>query len=177
MTDNGDGLQPATGDVGASAEPSVLIQRWAAAMAGSGNVPFSISEIRELLSGFADRLAAAVRTEPFSAADGNQVGAELVAANMAEPESLSATLRVLGEHMLESTGLADDAVNRQRLNQLTAELSGGFMSAARERIYGDQEMIKTAVIRARGGLGPGQAGLRGPLPHGLQHDPDRHGHR
>lgn len=149
MTDKDDGYPSVVSHPDASAQPSAFLRRWARTMAESANVPLSRAEIVELLAGFADRLAGAVTREPFSTGDAARIGAELIAANMAEPESLSGALSLIGDELLGEYGLADDATNRQRLNQLCAELAAGFMSASRERIFTDQDTIKTAVVRAR----------------------------
>jgi diguanylate cyclase (GGDEF)-like protein/PAS domain S-box-containing protein len=118
-------------------------------MAESANVPLSRAEIIELLGGFGERIATAIRSEPSPAEVGAKIGEELVAANMAEPDSLSGTLLLLGGELLPAYELANDEDNRKRLNELCAKLSAGFMAAARERIFNDQETIKTAVVRAR----------------------------
>ncbi|MGH3622084.1 MAG: hypothetical protein ACRDQ5_09885, partial [Sciscionella sp.] len=96
--------------------PDELVRRWTSAVVNTTHVPLSRSEVRELLTGFADALAAAVVAGPDAPTEvssvGAQVGRDLVAAFISSPEALGSTVDILGRHLLSSAGIEDTAENR-----------------------------------------------------------------
>ncbi|MGH3623854.1 MAG: PAS domain S-box protein, partial [Sciscionella sp.] len=133
--------------------PGELVRRWTSAVVNTTHVPLSRSEVRELLTGFANALAAAVIARPDAPTEvssvGAQVGHELVANFISSPEALGSTVDILGKHLLDSAGIEDTEENRQRVTELCGQLSTGFVYALRDRLFAEQEMIKLAVVRAR----------------------------
>lgn len=138
---------------GGPAQPSELVRRWTPAVVNTTHVPLARSEVRELLTGFGDSLAAAVLAGPDAPPDvlnaGTRIGHELVAAYISSPEALGSTIELVGEYLLSSAGIAESTQNRQRVNELCGQLSTGFVYALRDRLFAEQELIKLAVIKAR----------------------------
>ena len=92
--------RPGPLSVDAGASPlSEFAQRWASALAWTSYVPMNRAERHGTLVGFAQRLADALRAEPFSEQAGYDVGTELVLADFAAPEALGATIQIIQEHL------------------------------------------------------------------------------
>lgn len=126
-----------------------LARRWAKAMATRSNVPLSQHEATQILHEQLLLLGDALTTEPFDTTAGNQVGDRMIAHNMAMPAALGETFRLLNTELLPALGLPEDDHTRARLSELISALATNHVHGVRNRIFADQETIKTAVIRAR----------------------------
>ena len=122
-------------------------RRWRARVAREGFVPMDIGGLDALLYRLTGRLAAAMRAEPFDPGPVGAVGAELVAAHLTEPAFLSATVSVIGTHLVAAVGgVGEDA--RQRAVQIQAAVAAGYTHAIRAATMADQELLNRAVLSA-----------------------------
>jgi diguanylate cyclase (GGDEF)-like protein len=142
-------------------------------------VPGRPAEARAALADLLDEATAALRAEPFDAARGRRIGAELVDLRMAAPPVLGASLRFLGDHL--PPGDRVPPLLEQVANGFTEALRDAALVAAEEmnlseKVYwrarerDGQERFRTAVMHdAVTGL-PNRAHLREHLDELLKRD-------
>ena len=121
--------------------PGELPAAWAAALSATSSVPMSAAETRALAGLLSDWVADALADAVTARKAGNAVGTALVDSHHTQPESLSASITVLSEHL--PTGI-DQAVR----TALCAGLAAGYADALRERTRKEQEAIRVAVLDA-----------------------------
>jgi diguanylate cyclase (GGDEF)-like protein len=166
-------VSPATGDqdIGRPA-PGVtaFAEAWAAALRATCYVPLTRAERHQLLARLTHQLAVSLAAEPFDPTAGYWVGAELVSAGFAAPETLHLTMATVRTRLLADLGRADRAW-RERLAGLVETLAAGFTSAVRDRTLDEQDSIRlaslTAVARAGRALRDSEQRFR----HLASHDP------
>ncbi|MBF6329639.1 diguanylate cyclase domain-containing protein [Nocardia transvalensis] len=122
---------------------AALARQWRTAVADTGFVPMSMRELDRLLAGLIERLIDAASTEPFDPAAAAPVGAELVRANLTDPQVLARSARALAPltEMIAPHG--------QRLIELLGELSRGYTEALLSVRAQHQEMLHSAMADAR----------------------------
>jgi diguanylate cyclase len=133
---------------GRAAGVVAFAQAWAAVLEGSCYAPASAPEIHEYLGSLTERLEQVLRAEPFDAAPAARVGADLVAADFADPEVIGRTAEVIDERLLTDLGLSGGDV-RPRLRRVLGALTTGYTTALRDRTLEDQESIRRAALVAR----------------------------
>jgi diguanylate cyclase (GGDEF)-like protein/PAS domain S-box-containing protein len=126
-----------------------LAREWAVAAINTSHSPVSRSDIELVLTGIATHLAALLRADPFDPRPAAEDGRRLVAENLNTSAALNATLSLLGARLLGAAGLPATPRSLDRLARLTGALAAGYLDAVRDRLFDEQEMIKTAVFRAR----------------------------
>ncbi|WP_240762215.1 bifunctional diguanylate cyclase/phosphodiesterase [Micromonospora sp. HM134] len=126
-----------------------FVTAWATALHRAHYVPISAGQRHRIVSALADRLVAAVLTDPVRPGDGQRIGADLVAAGFGSPEALGGTIAVIGARLLAALGVADDPTRATRLNGLLADLAAGFASAAHDRSLREQDTVRLAALAAR----------------------------
>ncbi|EPH42508.1 EAL domain-containing protein [Streptomyces aurantiacus] len=120
---------------------------------------------RQLLP-LARQLRQALAERAFRAADGEDVGAALVATHCTEPEALSRTLDVVDAYLVLYCGeVAPEVMDaepgraggigwreelRARCSRIQHAVAAGFARALRERTLAEQEAISRAALDARG---------------------------
>ncbi|MFE5331481.1 putative bifunctional diguanylate cyclase/phosphodiesterase [Embleya sp. NPDC056575] len=127
---------------------------WARTIEGTSFVPLSGAEIEEYLRGQAERLAHALRSEPFDPAIAREVGASLVGQHFTGSGTLERTLGLVGPWwpVLRAKAAAqghDPDVWLERVSALTGALAAGYAEALRRRTLDEQEAIHAAVLVAR----------------------------
>ncbi|MGN9917621.1 putative bifunctional diguanylate cyclase/phosphodiesterase [Micromonospora palomenae] len=106
------------------------------------------AQLELLLQRLTERLAGALRAEPFDPRVGHQVGAELVAAHIASAEGLGRTVEVIQLRLIRDLGLVADDVE-DRMARLLATVATGYARALRDRTLDEQESIRRAATVAR----------------------------
>ncbi|WP_406046173.1 bifunctional diguanylate cyclase/phosphodiesterase [Micromonospora sp. NBC_00898] len=106
------------------------------------------AQLEALLQRLTERLAVAIRAEPFDLRIGQQVGAELVAAHIASAEGLGRTIEVIQLRLVRDLGLVADDVE-DRMARLLATVATGYARALRDRTLDEQESIRRAAMVAR----------------------------
>ncbi|MEU4567172.1 bifunctional diguanylate cyclase/phosphodiesterase [Micromonospora sp. NPDC023956] len=129
---------------------------------------------QEQLEGFlqllTDRLADALRAEPFDPRIGHQVGIDLVAAHIASAEGLGRTVEIIQLRLLSDLGLvADDAADR--LARLLATVATGYARALRDRTLDAQESLRRAAMVARAQAERALRESEARFRHQATHDP------
>jgi diguanylate cyclase len=124
-----------------------FVQAWSRSLQGMACTPLLPAERDRLLAGFADRLAAALAAEPFDPAEGQQIGADLVAAGFATPEVLGRTTATMTDRLVADFALPGPAGGR--LAALLDALACGFTTAVRDRAQDAQETVLTVALTAR----------------------------
>jgi PAS domain S-box-containing protein len=126
-----------------------IVETWRTALAPTSYVPLSADEQRLALTGLTDQLVDVLLDEPFVAAQAQAVGVELVRLGYTRPAALGRTLEVLGRELpqcLAANGLAE---LQERVSSVVAELAAGFTHQFSERILGEQETIREALLTQR----------------------------
>ncbi|RDI64762.1 diguanylate cyclase domain-containing protein [Nocardia pseudobrasiliensis] len=122
---------------------AALARQWRISVAETGFVPMSLRELDRLLNQLVERLVAAATTEPFDPADAADVGAELVKANLTDPQVLTRSAHAL-------TPLTElVAPHGDRMVAVFGELARGYTETLLTARARDQEMLHTAMADAR----------------------------
>lgn len=125
-----------------------LVRAWLTAIHRACFVPMSRPERQAFVQDLVDRLAAAMRTEPFDPTAGYEVGAALVDADYGAPEVLASTVTVLQTRLLADLGLAGQDAEARR-SALVEGVTAGFARALRDRTLDAQDGIRLATADAR----------------------------
>jgi diguanylate cyclase (GGDEF)-like protein len=145
-----------------SADLASFVQAWSKALRGACHVSMARAERGEFLTGLAERLAVALAAEPFDAAAGYWIGADLVAGEFVSPEVLGRTITMLNTQLRAALGPTDDHTVA-KLTMLVEALASGFAGASHDRTLDAQEEIRLAALsaqsRAERDLREAEAGL------------------
>ncbi|WP_433374959.1 putative bifunctional diguanylate cyclase/phosphodiesterase [Actinoplanes sp. CA-142083] len=142
---------------------AVLAEEWLRGITRAGFVPGVRARARAALQELLEELVAAVRAEPFDAAVGIRIGAELVDLRMSAPPVIGMTVRLLAAE-LPPLIEGDPAVVRVRVFELLEHVTTGFVAAQRDAAVGAAEqMNRSEKIHWRR--------VQTSLQQRLQHDP------
>ncbi|MEU4716835.1 bifunctional diguanylate cyclase/phosphodiesterase [Micromonospora purpureochromogenes] len=128
------------------------------------------AQLELLLQRLTERLAGALRAEPFDPRVGHQVGAELVAAHIASAEGLGRTVEVIQLRLIRDLGLVADDVE-DRMARLLATVATGYARALRDRTLDEQESIRRAAMVARAQAERALRDSESRFRHQATHDP------
>ncbi|MEH1057785.1 bifunctional diguanylate cyclase/phosphodiesterase [Micromonospora sp. CPCC 206171] len=128
------------------------------------------AQLELLLQRLTERLAGALRAEPFDPRVGHQVGAELVAAHIASAEGLGRTMEVIQLRLIRDLGLVADDVE-DRMARLLATVATGYARALRDRTLDEQESIRRAAMVARAQAERALRDSESRFRHQATHDP------
>ncbi|HEX3780669.1 MAG TPA: EAL domain-containing protein [Pseudonocardiaceae bacterium] len=147
MTDSPD-VPPPPEDPELAAACAALGERWAQAVYRTAYSPVPGAELVPMFESFAAQLIDALRALPFSALPAEQVGGAVVEARFTGPTSLRASVDALTEPLLHIGALAQVADYSTKVVSLLAGLCAGYAAATREWLFGQQEQVKQALLRA-----------------------------
>ena len=125
-------------------------REWAAAIAGSSFVPMSSPEIEAHLLGLTRRLAATMRSEPYDAAAGADIGAALVKEHFTDGQTLGRTIVVIAQrlaHLVAPHLPPEEAATR--ITALQGEIAAGFARAVWLRTLDEQDEVRGAFLLAK----------------------------
>ncbi|WP_231394745.1 bifunctional diguanylate cyclase/phosphodiesterase [Micromonospora sp. CNB394] len=128
------------------------------------------AQLEEMLQRLTDRLAQALRAEPFDLRIGQQVGAELVQAHIASAEGLGRTVEVIQLRLVRDLDLVVDDVE-DRMARLLATVATGYARALRDRTLDEQESIRRAAMMARAQAERALRDSEARFRHQATHDP------
>ncbi|MEO3925597.1 EAL domain-containing protein [Micromonosporaceae bacterium B7E4] len=145
--------QPGQGPGPASAALDEFAQHWARVMAQISYVPVRLDELRQVLLGYAERMAGS----PDGTAAAREVGAALVADGYTNVTALHATVAALAAHFPPDEGAADvrhdpatdPSGETAGRTELLGAVAAGYARALRERTQRELESIIRAVLTAR----------------------------
>jgi diguanylate cyclase (GGDEF)-like protein len=140
---------------------------WARAVAGTSYIPLARGELTQLLSAQLAELVEACGREPFSTEPGYRVAEQLVAADIASPEALGRTIRVLGDEVADEMPLPA----RQRMRALLAEFATAYARALCDRTLDAQEQIRRAALASRDEAVKALHASEARFRHAALHDP------
>ncbi len=158
------------GDDATRCRPGVFARAWAKAVSGTSYLPMTQSQLEEMLQRLTDRLAQALRAEPFDLRIGQQVGAELVQAHIASAEGLGRTVEVIQLRLVRDLDLVVDDVE-DRMARLLATVATGYARALRDRTLDEQESIRRAAMMARAQAERALRDSEARFRHQATHDP------
>ncbi|SCL37674.1 diguanylate cyclase/phosphodiesterase [Micromonospora rhizosphaerae] len=150
--------------------PGTFARAWAKAVSGTSYLPMTQAQLEALLQRLTERLAVALRAEPFDLRIGQQVGAELVAAHIASAEGLGRTIEVIQLRLVRDLGLVADDVE-DRMARLLAAVATGYARALRDRTLDEQEAIRRAAMTARNQAERALRDSEARFRHQATHDP------
>ncbi|GAA3008361.1 putative bifunctional diguanylate cyclase/phosphodiesterase [Actinokineospora diospyrosa] len=122
---------------------------WAAVLTETGYVAMDRRSLVEQVREYTEVLLASLRADRFSPEPVERLGAGLVAMRLAGPETLRASLQLIGADLLRVTGSGDLKV--ELLPAVQGAFAAGFATAMQEKIFRDQETIRRAALEARRG--------------------------
>ncbi|MEV1328951.1 EAL domain-containing protein [Micromonospora costi] len=139
------------GDEVSRAGAQAYAAEWARALRRLGFVPHGAAETERLLLAYTERLARALRAEPFSAGPADDVGRAMVDAHLTEPGMLEWSVRALGEGFVDRVlpGGTRPADAAERVAASQGALAAGFARALRDRTFAQQERIARSAWQAR----------------------------
>ncbi|MGH3878807.1 MAG: putative bifunctional diguanylate cyclase/phosphodiesterase [Actinophytocola sp.] len=116
-----------------------FVAAWASALSDTAFVPTERSALLERVGELADLLTASVAAREWEPAPVERAGAEIVRLGFFAPDALAATLRLAAGHLAGS----------DRRDAAQAALAAGFVRAAHERIFTEQETLRRSALEAR----------------------------
>ncbi|MEV0003764.1 bifunctional diguanylate cyclase/phosphodiesterase [Micromonospora sp. NPDC050980] len=128
------------------------------------------AQLEEMLQRLTDRLAQALRADPFDLRIGQQVGAELVQSHIASAEGLGRTVEVIQLRLVRDLDLVVDDVE-DRMARLLATVATGYARALRDRTLDEQESIRRAAMMARAQAERALRDSEARFRHQATHDP------
>ncbi|SCG46658.1 diguanylate cyclase/phosphodiesterase [Micromonospora humi] len=154
----------------AGRRPGVFARAWAKAVSGTSYLPMTQAQLEEVLQRLTDRLAQALRADPFDLRIGQQVGAELVQSHIASAEGLGRTVEVIQLRLVRDLDLVVDDVE-DRMARLLATVATGYARALRDRTLDEQESIRRAAMMARAHAERALRDSEARFRHQATHDP------
>lgn len=109
-------------------------------------------EFESLLVALSERLAIALRAQPFDPTPGVSVGEALVAAHCTAPEALPRVLGVIDAYLLlycADPDVIGPEEGRSRCARLQHAIAAGFARALQERTRSEQESLSVAALTAQ----------------------------
>ncbi|WP_128380712.1 putative bifunctional diguanylate cyclase/phosphodiesterase [Streptomyces cavernae] len=123
---------------------------WSRAVFPVTSTSLTRPEFEQQLLPLARRLSDALHARTHDAAEGQAVGAALVATHCTDPEALSRTLDCVDAYLvLYCGGDGPQEALRTRSARLQHAMAAGFAQALRERTLTEQESISRAALNAR----------------------------
>ncbi|MBM2616666.1 bifunctional diguanylate cyclase/phosphodiesterase [Actinoplanes sp. LDG1-06] len=144
-----------------------LTEQWLRGVVAAGFVPGVRARARAALRDLLEEFVAAVRAEPFDAAPGARIGAELVDLRMSAPPVIGATVHLIAGRLPAVVG--EDDETRRRILDLLDRLVTGFVAAQRDAaVRAAEEMNRSEKIHWRAV----QLDLQRQLQQAVLHRPD-----
>ncbi|WP_245614259.1 putative bifunctional diguanylate cyclase/phosphodiesterase [Actinokineospora inagensis] len=129
--------------------PDAFARTWAAVLTETGYVAMDRRGLVDLVREYTEVLLAGLRAERFQAEPVERIGAGLVGLRLAGPETLRASLQLIGSDLLRVTGAGE--LRAELLPAVQGAFAAGFATAMQEKIFRDQETIRRAALEARRG--------------------------
>jgi PAS domain S-box-containing protein len=128
---------------------AAMIDAWKVGLAPTGYVGLSADEVRHTLATLIESVLAALSSEPFAPAQAQVVGVELVKIGYTRPQAVSRTVEVFARELLAALPESDAERARPRVAAVLGEIAAGFAQQISERILGEQETIREALLTQR----------------------------
>ncbi len=126
-----------------------IARSWKNAVAQSGYVALSSREVLHQLAALTDRAIELLFSGQFDPAAARALGVGLVRIGYTQPQVLSQTLTVLGQHLVAGLSAEAAAGVQPRLAALLGELATGFADDSRASMLREQETIHQALLAQR----------------------------
>ncbi|GAA4032588.1 diguanylate cyclase [Allokutzneria multivorans] len=126
----------------------VLARTWAAAVTSGTYTPLTRGEVERLTHELLTMLVSAMEAGADTGGLLDEVAERMVRANFTGPDSLSRSVEVLGEGLLDVFGDGADRLTT-RVLALIGGLATSYTKAMRERTLHQQQQITDALLRAK----------------------------
>lgn len=125
-----------------------LAKKWAYLLSSRTFVPLTAVELERQLLGLVERLCAGVATESLAQRAGHEVGAVLVDLNCTTAEALRVSVEIVSKGLLGMSSLAPPDKLRERVVDVIASLSAGFVDKTRATVLTQQEQLGRSLYKA-----------------------------
>ncbi|KOX14484.1 hypothetical protein ADK67_42685 [Saccharothrix sp. NRRL B-16348] len=125
-----------------------LAKKWAYLLSSRTFVPLASVELERQLLGLVERLCAGVATEALAPRAGREVADALVALNCTTAEALRISVEIVGKGLLGMPALAPPDKLRERVVDVVASLSAGFVDRIRATVLAQQEQLGRSLYKA-----------------------------
>ncbi|ROP35232.1 putative bifunctional diguanylate cyclase/phosphodiesterase [Saccharothrix texasensis] len=125
-----------------------LAKKWAYLLSSRTFVPLTNAELERQLLGLVERLCAGVAGESPAQRTGREVGVALVDLNCATAEALQVSVEILTKGLLAVPALTPPDRLRERVVDVIASLSAGFVDKVRATVLAQQEQLGRSLYKA-----------------------------
>lgn len=125
---------------------SAIAQSWYEAIATTGFVTLTGSEVRQRLDELTGQAILVLLDEPFEAGKAHRIGAALAGLHYLQPEALGRTLGILGNLLVADLAAEQVGELVSRLAALLEAISTGFLQEAWSMVLAEQEMVRGALV-------------------------------
>ncbi|ALG13204.1 hypothetical protein AOZ06_45775 [Kibdelosporangium phytohabitans] len=126
-----------------------MARKWAYLLSSSTYLPYSQQEVDQAMRELVDVVFDTATKEPFNADQVTGVGTRLVDMRCTGPTSMRRTIDVLGKALMTEQELYRlDDKRAERAIALLGVIASDYLEATRQFIFGQQEDIKEALVRA-----------------------------
>ena len=125
-----------------------LARKWAYLLSSRTFVPLTNVELERQLLGLVERLCAGVATESLAQRAGREVGDALVDLNCTTADALQVSVEIVSKGLLGMPALAPPDKLRERVVDVIASLSAGFVDKIRASVLAQQEQLGRSLYKA-----------------------------
>src|ERR687885_1025876 len=132
-----------------SRQQQAIAVKWERAVAHTGYVPLSSSQLRDRLSEWVEQLIELLCADALDTGAVQAVGGALGRLYYGHPDTLSRTLEALGQGFTTELSAEQSASVQPALLALLGQLAAGFLVQTRQIVLTEQETTRNALLWAR----------------------------
>ena len=132
-----------------SRNQETIARNWEHAVAHTGYVPLSSSQLRDRLTEWVEQLIGLLCASPLDSGAVQAVGGALGRLYYGHPDTLSRTLEALGQGLATDLTPEQSAALQPALLAVLGQLAAGFLGQTRQIVLTEQETTRNALLWAR----------------------------